>query len=384
MGTDDRREELQFPGFRRPNYTPVPDELFDVLLPDLRGAELKVLLYIVRRTFGFKKERDAISFNQFLRGVHSRDGQTLDGGCGVRDRTTLARALRTLEQMGAISAERSTDNRGESETTIYSLRFAGPGNGAVAAWGQEREVVGKAYHGSRVIPPEVVGKPDYGSREGILPVVGESYPQETDTQQTESQETEQQQEALGGVVAALVNLGVTRKTAVALTREHPVHLIEAQMDMLGYRSPRDPAATLSQASREDWAPPATYRTSAECEAGEAECQRLQAEENANSEDRRVRLERWRDRIRQEYQVDTATSETWDKARSLLPRLGRSVDCNRLLRDSVMAPPGPSSVHILLPEAWQKAQLNTGDRKLVEDALLMVLGRALHVDFIYCA
>ncbi len=201
MGTDDRREELQFPGFRRPNYTPVPDELFDVLLPDLRGAELKVLLYIVRRTFGFKKERDAISFNQFLRGVHSRDGQTLDGGCGVRDRTTLARALRALERMGAISAERSTDERGESETTMYSLRFAGTAGGAASASKQGREVVGKAYYGSRIIPPRVVGEPDHGGRESILPVVGESYPQETDTQQTERQETEQQQEALEVVVA---------------------------------------------------------------------------------------------------------------------------------------------------------------------------------------
>ena len=35
--------------------------LFDELLPYLSEAELKVLLYIVRRTFGFKKEADAIS-----------------------------------------------------------------------------------------------------------------------------------------------------------------------------------------------------------------------------------------------------------------------------------------------------------------------------------
>ncbi len=383
MGTEDRREGLQFPGFRRPNYTPVPDELFDVLLPDLRGAELKVLLYIVRRTFGFKKERDAISFNQFLRGVHAREGQVLDGGCGVRDRTTLARALRTLEQMGAISAERSTDDRGESETTIYSLRFAEGMNGSVPASEQSREVVGKAYYGSRVIPQGVVGQSYHGSRDSLPPVVGESYPQETDIQQTERQETEQQQEALEGVVAALVSLGVTRKTAVALTRDYPVHLIEAQMDMLEYRLPRDPAATLIQAIREEWAPPAAYRTPADREACEEDRQHMQPGGNAHSEDRRARLEQWRERVVQEHQVDSATSEVWDRVRSLLLRLGGSGAYDRLLRESVMAPPGRSSVRILLPEAWQKAQLAAGDRQLVEDALLMVLGRACHVDFIYC-
>ena len=45
-----------FQGFASPNYTIVPDELFDQLMPTLSGAELKILLYIIRRTFGFKRE----------------------------------------------------------------------------------------------------------------------------------------------------------------------------------------------------------------------------------------------------------------------------------------------------------------------------------------
>jgi hypothetical protein len=46
---------IRFKGYTSPNYTQVPDELFDEQLPHLSGAELKVLLYIMRRTFGFKK-----------------------------------------------------------------------------------------------------------------------------------------------------------------------------------------------------------------------------------------------------------------------------------------------------------------------------------------
>jgi hypothetical protein len=44
-----------FQGYSTPSYTMVPDELFDEHLPFLSGAELKVLLYIIRRTFGFKR-----------------------------------------------------------------------------------------------------------------------------------------------------------------------------------------------------------------------------------------------------------------------------------------------------------------------------------------
>ena len=64
-----------FAGFQSPNYTIVPDEVFDELLGVLSGAELKVLLYIIRRTLGFKKERDSISLRQMVHGIVTRDGQ---------------------------------------------------------------------------------------------------------------------------------------------------------------------------------------------------------------------------------------------------------------------------------------------------------------------
>ena len=63
----------QFQGFRSPNYTQVPDELFDELMSELSGAELKVLLYIIRRTFGFKKDSDNISLSQICNGITTRD-----------------------------------------------------------------------------------------------------------------------------------------------------------------------------------------------------------------------------------------------------------------------------------------------------------------------
>ena len=77
---------VRFRGYASPNYTMVPDELFDEQLPDLSGGELKALLYIMRRTFGFKKPSDDISLIQICDGITTRDGRTLDRG-GANDRT---------------------------------------------------------------------------------------------------------------------------------------------------------------------------------------------------------------------------------------------------------------------------------------------------------
>src|SRR6476661_466484 len=111
-----------FPGFGRPNYTQVPDELFDLLMPCLSECELRVLLYIIRRTFGFKRDSDFISLSQLVDGIVTRDGQRLDFGAGVA-RSSAVRALKGLVEKGVIVAtKRSSVQRG-NETTSYALRF---------------------------------------------------------------------------------------------------------------------------------------------------------------------------------------------------------------------------------------------------------------------
>jgi phage replication O-like protein O len=46
-------------------YTKTPNILFDELLKDLKYAELKILLVIIRQTHGWKKKKDRISISQF-------------------------------------------------------------------------------------------------------------------------------------------------------------------------------------------------------------------------------------------------------------------------------------------------------------------------------
>lgn len=112
----------KFEGFRSPNFTTVPDEVFDVLVPHLSGAEVKALLYIIRRTFGFKKERDSISISQMLHGIVKRNGERLDAGAGL-SKPTLCRALATLVEKGVIISKRQYDYNGSNMATSYQLNM---------------------------------------------------------------------------------------------------------------------------------------------------------------------------------------------------------------------------------------------------------------------
>ena len=118
--------DYRFRGFRAPNFTPVPDELFDEIAPKLTEAELRVLLYIIRRTFGFKKDTDDISLSQLVEGITAKDGRVLDAGTGV-SRSTAVRAVKGLIIKQIITATRRSSPEKGNEPTTYALRFVEDG-----------------------------------------------------------------------------------------------------------------------------------------------------------------------------------------------------------------------------------------------------------------
>lgn len=161
-----------FPGFTRPTYTPVPDEVFDVLLPDLGKPELKVLLYVIRRTFGFGKDADAISLRQISEGITTRDGRVLDRGTGL-PRSSVASATKALVERGILEVRQVRDPDGDFTSNIYSLRFVSPSG-----------VVQSADHPSPNAGQGWSSQPTTGSRASGPPVV-----QSVDIQETVAQET---------------------------------------------------------------------------------------------------------------------------------------------------------------------------------------------------
>ena len=54
-------------GFQSPNYTQTPNDLFDELLPDMGLAELKVIMCVVRHTFGYHRDEVKLSIRTIAR-----------------------------------------------------------------------------------------------------------------------------------------------------------------------------------------------------------------------------------------------------------------------------------------------------------------------------
>jgi hypothetical protein len=90
-----------------PNSTQVPNIITDFIIPQLPEAEARCLLYICRRTFGFHKSEDRISFTQFMEGIKAKDGKILDKGAGLA-RGSVNEALKNLIKSEAIFVRRDS------------------------------------------------------------------------------------------------------------------------------------------------------------------------------------------------------------------------------------------------------------------------------------
>ena len=111
------------PKLKRPTTSQIPDDLMDWYMADLTGAELKVALYIARRTFGFKKDSDSISISQIANGIVKKSGERLDRGTGL-GRSTVIEALKSLiEAHGLVIARRQKTEAGDDDVNVYELNL---------------------------------------------------------------------------------------------------------------------------------------------------------------------------------------------------------------------------------------------------------------------
>ena len=246
----------KFPGFRKPNYTMVPDELFDELMPELTGAELKVLLYVIRRTFGFKKGSDRISKSQLESGIQRSDGSVLDNGTGLSRRAIRLAIDGLVNKNVLLKCSHDSEEKGH-ETTEYALNVSNS-DADLPPWV-------KSTQGAGVKSTQALGY--------FLP------PQETVKQQTDVV-----------VIGDLQRSGITQSIAKRLVKLFPPDLIRAKIELVDYLvdtdSPlvkRNPAGYLRRAIEQDYEPPAGFMTRAERDAQAAEQERIEAEREEHRE-----------------------------------------------------------------------------------------------------
>jgi phage replication O-like protein O len=233
--------QATFSGFQFPNTTQIPNEVFDSLMPHLSGGELKVLLYICRRTFGFRKDSDRISLTQISKGIITKAGRVLDQGTGLSKRHVIT-ALKTLEKKNIIKVSRSVDETGLHEVNTYSLNIRDTESG-----------VGTKSPQGVVKPssPEVV-------KTSSLRVVNPSAP----TKQREQKKEEQKKDNDVAVAQALKNFGITQSVTTTLLQRYPAQYIREKVAMAqglvaagSCLVSQNPAGWLRRAIEEDYKPP---------------------------------------------------------------------------------------------------------------------------------
>jgi len=361
--------EFYYQGLPSPNGTIVPDDVFDVLAPKLTEAELRVLLYVVRRTFGFKKERDAISISQMTSGIKTRDGKVLDAGTGM-SKSAVWRGVQGLVKKGVLQVERALSEQGDYETNVYSLRFrgqAGP-EGLGVSLSENRGVSLQKNHPSSPKEPPVS--------------LQES------RQQTVLQETEQQH--VDVVIDQLAEFGISRRTAEQLASRYPEPYILQKLDFVQWlkeqRSSlvaKSPAGYLRRALEEDYQPPPAYKPPAQRQAeATAKHRQLELEQEqrreAEAEFLRTR-EQARKALAKEYPPQqipgtALTTETaWRQVLGQLQEQMTAANYQTWLKDTSLVSCDEATTLIVAPSSFVVEWLATRFSHLVEKELQQVLG-----------
>ena len=148
-------------------FTAIPHDLLDWLAPRLSEAELRVLLYICRRTYGFRKQSDKISLNQFCDRPTSRSGQALDLGTGL-SRQGVLNGLAGLKLKGVI---KMVPGRGRAQVSQYEVLLSDEARARVIQLQMTpREMVNSVDYLRRPVRDCVSGRADGGrSRKGQPP-----------------------------------------------------------------------------------------------------------------------------------------------------------------------------------------------------------------------
>ena len=99
---DEKKQLNKFPGFPPESQTWNFPNIINGFVHQLNGSEFKVLWYILRRTYGWQKDRDKVSLTQFEKGIFSKKkSEWVDRGTGL-SRQSIINALEVLVEKGFI------------------------------------------------------------------------------------------------------------------------------------------------------------------------------------------------------------------------------------------------------------------------------------------
>ena len=101
----------KFAGFDQPkaNYSKLPHTLIDELSNITSESELKVILYILRHTWGYHDTEKKITIDEFCNGRKRSDGSRIDGGCGITSNAVKGGIAKAVEHGYIVVEEDARD-----------------------------------------------------------------------------------------------------------------------------------------------------------------------------------------------------------------------------------------------------------------------------------
>jgi hypothetical protein len=125
QGTMPDKSQPSFPGFELPeqNWFRLPNAWTDITCDITSLAELKVVEYVLRHTWGFREFGVAkrISIDEFMRGRRRNDGSRMDRGTGLSKPSVIEGLRKAVADAYLIETKDSTD-KGRIKK-FYSLRM---------------------------------------------------------------------------------------------------------------------------------------------------------------------------------------------------------------------------------------------------------------------
>jgi len=112
---------VKFEGFEKPkqNWTQSPNMLIDILPQIETVSEVKVILYILRHTWGYHDTEKKITLDEFESGRKRKDGSRIDNGTGLTV-PSIRDGLKRAQEHGFITVEIDDRDKGRVKK-FYSL-----------------------------------------------------------------------------------------------------------------------------------------------------------------------------------------------------------------------------------------------------------------------
>lgn len=364
-----------FQGFGLPeqNWFKMPNEWTDITAEITSLAELKVVEYVLKHTWGYQEYGIAkrITTEEFMYGRKRKDGERIDRGTGLSNRSVIDGLRRAVEH-GYLTEEVDDQDRARIKK-YYALRMSSAIEQSAPSLDDDQTGVKILHTGVKNLPT------------GVNDV--HSSCEET-TQRTEQDTLERKNNSSDEtktVVVALREKGIGEQVISRLVSHYNQARIFEKIDYLAYlletapNKVKRPAGWLRRAIEEDYGPPDGYKSKAEREATAAakkQClavqQKLVEERNQSqlvltqqkASDRFKRLET----LRKEYGTSEQGVGLWQQVLSSLKPEMTEVTFNTYLARCALIALADGQVILGVPNRFTK--------EWIESRLLTKIQRTL--------